>query len=281
MKTGVIIQARMASTRLPGKVAKELPYGSGITVLEQVIRRIKKCSLVDKVIVATTESSLDNIVVKLAKKNGADVFRGESEDVLARYRDAALKYGLTTIVRITSDCPCVDYEMVDRMIRRHLSARVDYTANMLSRTYPAGFDIEAFSMSALERLHKLSDLKSDREHVTMYIRNHLSDFSYLSVEAPASTRSSGSRVTLDTYDDYVFLCSLYDMLYSRDHFFGFKDVIKVIAEKPWLSSINRRSLGKKIHHGLKEELKEAATILDLQELPHAAALLRDILAKMR
>ena len=135
MKIGAIIQARTASTRLPGKVLKELPCGSGITVLEQVIRRLKGSSRIDDIIVATTKDVEDEKIVEIADKEGVGWFRGSRDDVLSRYFLAAGENDLDIIVRITSDCPCMDPEVVDCVIESYVRGeRMDYVSNTLKRT---------------------------------------------------------------------------------------------------------------------------------------------------
>ena len=120
MKIGAIIQARSSSTRFPAKVLKELPYGSGITVLQQVIRRLKNSNIIDDVIVATTTEREDKNIVKVAQREDIKWFRGSKEDVLSRYYLAAKQNKLDTIVRITSDCPCIDPKIIDSIIGKHL-----------------------------------------------------------------------------------------------------------------------------------------------------------------
>lgn len=279
MKTGAIIQARMSSTRLPGKVAKELPYGSGITVLEQVAGRLKRCRTVDEVIVAATTDREDAGLGRLARKAGAKFFRGPGEDVLARYYYAAEKFGLDTVVRITSDCPCADPALVDGLVRTHLNRKADYTANVVKLTYPDGYDAEVFSFAALKAAHEKARETAAREHVTSYLRERPGTFRVVSVEAPAWGRRPELRVTLDTPDDYLLLCAVYDNLYSAARPFSFREVLDLFRRKPWLEEINRRSLAKKKFSGRREEFKQAAALLELQELHKAAAAMKKLLRK--
>ena len=279
MKIGAIIQARMSSTRLPGKITKELPYGSGITALGQVIGRLKKCRSLDEIIVATTTDKTDAGVPSLAKRAGAKAFRGSLEDVLARYYMAAKKFNLDIIVRITGDCPCVDPEMVDALVRRHLATKSDYTANVVKLTYPDGFDIEVFNFAALGAAYEQAREVSDREHVTSYLRNRPKLFKIVSCEAPAGFRRLGMRVTLDTAEDYTLLCAVYDYLYSPRKAFTFREVTHLLEKKPWLQLINKSSLAKQVFKDRKEELKRAITLLELWELGGAAAVLKKQLKK--
>ena len=150
MKIGAIIQARTSSTRLPGKILKELPYGSGITVLGQVIRRLKRAKKLNEVVVATTLEREDSKIVDLTKKEKTKYFRGDKEDVLSRYYLAAKENKINVIVRVTSDCPCIDPEIVDLTIEKHLQTKADYTSNNLKRTYPHGLDTEVISFETLK-----------------------------------------------------------------------------------------------------------------------------------
>lgn len=274
MKIGAIIQARMSSKRLPGKITKELPYGSGITALGQVIGRLKKCRTLDEIIVATTTDKTDAGVPALAKKAGAKDFRGSLDDVLARYYLAAKKFRLDVIVRITGDCPCVDPVLVDTLVRRHLVAKADYTANVVKLTYPDGLDIEVFNFAALETAYERAREVADREHVTSWLRHHPELFKIVSCEAPGGFRWPEMRVTLDTTEDYTLLCAVYDYLYTPHKAFSFREVTRLLEKKPWLQLINKRSLSKQVFKDRQEELKRAITVLELQELDEAVTVLK-------
>lgn len=237
-RTGVIIQARTSSTRLPGKVLKALPYGGPLTVVEQVIRRAKKAGGIGEVIVATSTESSDDPLEALAAKQDTPCFRGSLRDVLGRYRQAAERYDLDIIVRITADCPCLDPGIVERVLQEHLRTGADYTANVLERTYPVGYDVEVFNRAILERLDEEAKEPSGREHVTLYVRNHRQWFKTVNVVAPQAVTAPARRVTLDTWRDYVLLCAVYDALYAQDPWFGVEAVTRLFQEKPWLEGIN-------------------------------------------
>ena len=166
---GAIIQARTSSTRLPGKVLLELPYGSGITVLQQVIRRLKQSKKIDTIVVATTEDRADDAIVDIASREGVLSFRGSKDNVLERYYQAAKAFGLETIVRITSDCPCIDASVVDTTIDQYFTANADYSSISAARTFPHGLDHEVFSFAALETTYKNATEDYEKEHVTPYI----------------------------------------------------------------------------------------------------------------
>jgi len=274
MNIGIIIQARTSSTRLPKKVLLKLPYDSNFTVLDQVIMRCKFSKLSQKVIVATTNDKEDDEIVKIAKKNKVLYFRGSKEDVLSRYYYAAKENKLDAIVRITSDCPFIDYKIVDELIKFFIKNKCDYSSNTIKRTYPHGLDCEVFSFSAIEKsFNECKDIEI-REHVTPHIYNNDKNFSVKSLNAPKKFNRPEIRVTLDTEEDYALCCVLYDYLYKDGKYFGCNEIINLFDKKPWLYLINKKVVQKKIFKNKKEEFKEALKILKLQELNNAGEVIR-------
>lgn len=274
MKIAAVVQARSRSTRLPGKVFKELPFASGVTVLEQVLRRLKKVSQLDKIVVATTTSTEDNNIISVAERQAVQWFRGSEEDVLARYYLASKENGLDIVVRITADCPCIDPEVVGSVIERHISTKADFTSNVLNRTFPHGLDTEVINFDALEKAHFQAGQAFEREHVCPYIyKTNPQMFKISSVEAPAPMSAPDIRVTLDTEDDYTLLCAVFDCLYPKNEFFGAEDIVRLFREKPWLKAINEKVTQKRLFDSEEEEIKEAVRILDLQELKSASKIL--------
>ena len=270
MKIGAIVQARTASTRLPKKVLKELPYGSGITVLEQVIRRLKRSKLLDEIIVATTTNPEDNPIVEISKREKVNYFRGSEKNVLERYYLCAKENKVDTIVRITSDCPCIDWNIVDKVIEKHLQAKADYTSNTIRRTFPHGLDVEVVSFKALEIAYCEASEDFEKEHVCPYIHTtNREKFKIVSVEAPDYLTAPDIRITLDTEEDYALLCAVFDYLYPQNNYFKAIDIINLFKEKPWLKLINKKVLQKKVFLSLEEELEEAKKLLELQELKRA------------
>ena len=270
MKIAAIIQARISSTRLPGKVLKELPFNSGITCLEQVIRRLKKSKKIDDIVIATTEDKEDNEIVDIAKKEDVKYFRGSKENVLSRYYFAAKKNNIDVVVRITSDCPCIDVDITDLTIDAHINKVADYTSNSLTRTYPHGLDVEVFNFNALEEAYKNATKYYEKEHVTPYIYRNPQKFKINIVKAPKELYASDIRITLDTEEDYALLCAVFDYLYPKNEYFNAYDIVNLFnKEKPWLKLINKKVVQKKILNTLEEEIKEAIKILDLQDLKRA------------
>jgi spore coat polysaccharide biosynthesis protein SpsF len=158
-----IIQARFNSTRLPGKVLLDL---GGKTVLERVVERVSGSHLIDKIVVATTIREDDSRIAQLCSMKGICVYRGSEDDVLDRYYQAATTGRASHVVRITADCPLIDPEIIDRVIKTHLDNKADYTSNVLKETFPDGQDVEIFTFQALDRAWKEARLPSQREHVT-------------------------------------------------------------------------------------------------------------------
>jgi spore coat polysaccharide biosynthesis protein SpsF len=269
-KIAAIVQARTASTRLPKKVLLELPYGSGITVLEQVIRRLKKSKLLDEIIVATTTSLEDDPIVEISKAERVKYFRGSEKNVLERYYLCAKENKVDIVVRITSDCPCVDWNVVDMMIKEHLQKQADYTSNTLQRTFPHGLDVEVISFEALEKAYRRASKDFEKEHVCPYIHTiNRKGFKIVSVKAPSTLTAPDIRITLDVEEDYALLCAVFDYLYPQNNYFQATDIINLFKEKPWLKLINKKVLQKKFLQTLEEELEEAKKLLELQDLKRA------------
>lgn len=275
MNVGVIIQARTSSARLPRKVLKELPYGSGITVLQQIIRRLKRSKRLDDVIVATSMQAPDGQIAALGREENVKTFRGDLDNVLGRYYAAASEHQLDVVVRITGDCPCVDAEIVDEAVEKHVREGADYTSNVVHRSYPAGFDVEVFNFTVLEEVYRKAQDAVDQEHVTLYIHKHADEFKMEHIAAPPSLHCPQRRLTLDTAEDYVALCAVYDFLYEQDQYFGARRVINLFNEKPWLDMINANVAGKKALNTLEEELNEIVRIARLQDLKRAKVYLEE------
>ena len=267
MKIGAIIQARTSSTRLPGKVLKYLPYNSKVTVLGQVIRRLKKSSLLDMIIVATSTDIIDERIVDIAVKENVTVFRGSLDNVLERYYLAAVEYDLDLVVRVTSDCPCIDPGIVDYAVINHLESAADYTSNSLIRSFPHGLDVEVFNFNVLEKAYLEATHDFEQEHVTPFIyKSNPESFTINNISADEEITAPDIRITLDTIEDYALLCTVYDYLYPTDNFFNIGDIVNLFKVKPWLKLINKNILAKKSFNNFDDELLEALKLLELQEL---------------
>jgi spore coat polysaccharide biosynthesis protein SpsF len=277
---GAIIQARTSSTRLPGKVLLELPYGSGITVLQQVIRRLKQSKKIDTIVVATTEDKADDAIVDIASREGVSSFRGSKENVLERYYLAAKTFGLDTIVRITSDCPCIDASLVDATIGHYYAENADYSSISATRTFPHGLDNEVFSFAVLEMAYKNAAKDYEKEHVTPYIyKTNPDKFKISFLDAPGGLCRPDIRVTLDTEEDYVLLCAVFDYLYGVNQFFDAVKIVSLFDQKPWLALISRKVIQKKVLDSLEDEVAEALRVLEFQDLGRVKDLLVEYVSK--
>ena len=220
-----IIQARIGSSRLPGKVLLPL---SGKTVLEHVISRVRASRMVTSILVATSTASADKKIVDLCKRSGVAVFCGSEDDVLDRFYRAAETVKPEHIVRITADCPLMDTKIIDRVIAEHAAKGADYTTNTLPPTYPDGEDVEVMKIEALKKAWKEAALPSEREHVTPYIRKHPEYFKLENVAY--ATDLSAKRWTLDEEDDYRFLKAVFGSLYRRNSLFGMEEVLDLLKK---------------------------------------------------
>lgn len=235
IKTAVIIQARMTSTRLPGKVLMEI---EGKSMLWHVVERLKFCRTISDIILAIPDSKENNALEGFAKSNDIKYFRGSEEDVLSRYYETAKKFKCDVVARITSDCPVIDPETADLVINEHLNSDYDYTSNTLERTFPRGLDVEVFNFKALERAYKDAKEAHQREHVTPYIYEHPEIFRLQSVRAEGIFKRPELRLTVDTKEDMALIKEIYKYLYNPDEIFGAGKIIELFSKKPELAEIN-------------------------------------------
>jgi len=234
-KVVAIIQARVGSTRLPKKVLKKI---AGKPMLWHVIDRVKKAKLVDEVVLATTTKEEDKPLLKLAKESGVKSYAGSEDDVLDRYFRAAVEFGADVIVRVTADCPLIDPEIVDKVIKYFLDGSFDYVSNVrIKPTYPNGLDVGVFSFDALEKAWKEAKKLSEREHVTPYIWNHPEMFKLGNVGHEKDL--SEMRWTVDTDKDLKFVREVYKRLYKKGRIFLMKDVLKLLEKQSELAEINK------------------------------------------
>lgn len=230
-----IVQARLGSTRLPGKVLMDI---EGQPMLLRVVNRARQARSLDKVIVATSNKAGDDEIENCCVKAGIDCFRGSENDVLDRYYQAAHYYKAETIARITADCPLLDPDVIDRVVEVFLAGRYDYVSNVLRYTYPDGLDVEVFSFQALERAWKESAKLMEREHVTPYLRNSKL---FKTVNVENSENLSDHRWTVDKASDLEFVRKVFQ--YSKDHSdLKMKDVLEILKEHPELMRINNDSI---------------------------------------
>jgi spore coat polysaccharide biosynthesis protein SpsF len=223
----------MGSSRLPGKVLADI---AGDTMLARVVGRLRAARTIDEVVIATTTNGGDEAVVTEARRLGAAVFRGPEDDVLARYIGAARRYYAGVVVRVTSDCPLLDPEVVDRVVHDLREARADYASNTHVRTYPRGLDVEAMYHDTLERIGRLATSQPAREHVTALLMESPELFSIRQVKAERD--DSDLRWTVDTLHDLVLVQALYDRLDLGIQILPYRDVVAHVRKHPELTTVN-------------------------------------------
>jgi spore coat polysaccharide biosynthesis protein SpsF len=244
MQILAITQARISSTRLPAKVLKRL--GSA-TVLDLHLKRVKKSKLISSFLVATTDEVRSSEIEAIAEKNGFESFRGDENDVLDRFYQAAKITRPDLVVRVTSDCPLIDPTFIDDLITKFIESGADYACNCLSPTLPDGMDAEVFKFSALEDAWKNAKKKSEREHVTPYIRDS-GKFKILSVTYAHDW--GGLRMTLDTEEDYAVLQGLVENCGEEG---SCQEYVSYLVGHPELKAIN--SVYER-NEGYKKSLRE-------------------------
>src|SRR5438270_5909567 len=231
----------MGSTRLPGKVLKDL---GGQSVLARVVARLRRSRLIHELLVATTDLPADDAIVAECNCLSVQAFRGDQDDVLDRYFRAAQSVEADLVVRITSDCPLIDPEITDKTVAAFLQAQPDYASNALTRTYPRGLDTEVISFKALARAWHEARKPYEREHVTPFIYEHPDEFKVLSVTGDEDL--SGNRWTVDTAEDMEFVRAIYSRFQASDAF-SWRDVIDLLRREPQLAELNREVVQKALH----------------------------------
>lgn len=243
MKVEIYVQARMGSTRLPGKVLKTV---LDKPLLAYLVERLNRCKEADAVAILTTILPIDDVIVDFCKKNKILCYRGPDEDVLSRYYQVAKQRKPDAIVRVTGDCPLIDPVVVDNVIRQYKEAKpsYDYVSNSLERTYPRGLDVEIFSYEVLEKA--FTDAKKDfeREHVTPYLYMHPEIFKLKNVSSPI--RLDQHRWTVDTPEDFELISLILKHLYPKNPNFSTEDILDLLQQHPDWSKINANIIQKKL-----------------------------------
>jgi len=231
-----ILQARMSSTRLPGKVLKE---AGGRVLLDRMVERARRAKTVDRVVVATTTDSSDDAIAAFCTDNEIEFTRGSLQDVLDRYYQAARQYQADIVVRLTGDCPLIDPDLIDEVVNALIHASADFACNRLpppfKRTYPIGLDVEAATFSALQRAWQEAKEKHEREHVMPYLYEVPGRFKV--VQLNLAEDLGHLRWTLDTPEDLEFLQTVYAMLDNRNDF-TWREVLNLVRQHPGLQEIN-------------------------------------------
>ncbi len=231
-----LIQARMGSSRFPGKVLEDL---AGRPMLWHVVNRVRKAAKVDKVVVATTDRDVDDPVAQFCEEEGIVFFRGSESDVLDRFYQAAKANHADVVVRITADCPLIDGAVIDKVLERFQRGDCDYACNIIRYTYPDGLDTEVCSFAALERAWREAKKPSEREHVTPYLRTDR--FRTANVESEIPVSPADFRWTVDHPEDLEFVRKLY-AAFSDNGDFGFREVFDLLKERPDLATIQAETI---------------------------------------
>ncbi len=241
MKKVAIIQARMGSTRLAGKILSKL---EDKLMLEHIHTRLTKCSNLDEIIIATTTENNDDIVEEFAQKNSYKYFRGSSPDVLNRYYETAKQYSADVVVRITADCPLICPKLVDQDVELYMSGDYDLVSPRSADGLIRGLDNETLSFKLLEKLNSTVTDVSEREHVTLHITHNPDTYKILSPEIDEYYKRK-YRLTVDEKDDFRLIEEIYKRLYKAGEIIDIKDVTKLLDQNPELANMNKHVEQKK------------------------------------
>lgn len=235
IKVGAIIQARRGSTRLRDKVFLDL---EGKPLLEHVISRLKSSKLLNEIIIATTTAADDDLIESWCSTKNVKIFRGSEENVLRRYYEAAKKFNIDIIVRITADDPFKDYRLIDEAVELLIENNLDFVCNNSPVSYPEGLDVEVMTFGALEKsyLNAISDF--DKEHVTQYIHKNKNNFNVFNIENDEDL--SSHRWTLDTSEDYEFAKRIYTELYKDGEIFLREEIFDLLQKTPSIMELNKK-----------------------------------------
>ncbi len=234
MKNLAIIQARLSSSRLPGKVLKKV---LGKPIILYQLERVLKSKLINKVIIATSIEKSDDDLCKLCLKNNIDFYRGSLNDVLSRFYNTYKQFGPSeNIIRLTGDCPLIDPKIIDKVILKHLNSNFDYTSNTIQPSWPDGFDVEVINSKILEVVNENAKTPYDREHVTSYIYKNKQTFKLQNISN--SKDWSKIRLTLDFKEDFELIKTIISELYPTNANFKTSDIFKFLNKNAELSNLN-------------------------------------------
>ncbi|APD05871.1 uncharacterized protein UJ101_00319 [Flavobacteriaceae bacterium UJ101] len=242
-KIAAVIQARMGSTRLPGKILKKLPYSSKTTIIDVIIDRIGASKYINAIEVVTSINKKDDQLENHIKtKNNISLFRGDENDVLSRFVAVQSKFKYDYIVRLTADNPCVHHELIDKVINDHIEKKADYTYSI---SYPLGMNIEVISGYCFENLQEDKLTLEEKEHVTLFFKNNpnhyklnfFKDFHYSGLDK--------LRLTVDTKEDYLTQCALFKY-FQPNIAFNLDDIVMLYEREHWIFEINKEIIQKKV-----------------------------------
>lgn len=236
MRKVVSIEARMRSTRLPGKVLKPI---LGRPMLELMIERVRRAKLVDDIVVATTDHESCDPIEQQAKKSGVLCYRGSEEDVLGRVVEALTFAKAEAAIVLTGDMPVIDPQLIDLVVGKYLESSVDYCANSLAHSYPRGMGVQVLRTSRLVEASKETNDPFHREHATLYIREHPELFGHLNILSNLPPEVAHWRLCVDTIEDFELITKIYESLYSGNPAFSLNDMMDLFARHPEFLKINQ------------------------------------------
>ena len=228
MKIVATIEARMTSSRLPGKVL--MPAG-GVPMLKHLVTRLEAVTSIQEIVLATTNNKTDDPLVEFAKQENINYYRGSEDDVMLRIIEAAESVNADIVVEITGDCPIIDPQIVEQTIRMFKAHNADYVSNAHIRSYPDGMDTQVFLLEALKRSASMTDDSLDHEHVSLHIRNHHEIFSHIYLIAPPELHWPELGLTLDEEDDYKLLKKIIEYFGKDNRLFSCLDTCRLLREK--------------------------------------------------
>lgn len=236
MKIVAIVEARMTSSRLPGKVLLEVLE---VPMLGRLINRLKQVPLIDQIVIATTTNSEDDKICSLASNYGVSHYRGSENDVMSRVLEAGLEAQADVIVEITGDCPIIDPDIIKDVIQHFLNGNYDYASNSNVRSYPDGMDVQVFSIETLiDSFNSTFDLLH-REHVTLHIRQNPDRYRLLDILAKREFEFPELGLTLDTKEDFLLIEKIITHLEPRDLYFGLVEILNLLEAFPEMKELNK------------------------------------------
>jgi len=254
----IVVQARTSSTRLPGKILKDL---GGQPLLLRMMERLRRVRTPARCVVAMTTDPDDDVIESLCARHGVERYRGHPTDLLDRHYRAARAFGASTVAKIPSDCPLIDPAVVDRVLARFERGDCDYASNLHPASYPDGNDVEVMGIDALEAAWREAVLPMEREHTTPFIWERPERFRLANVDwqddrgVAMPDRSMSHRWTIDYREDYDFIRSVFEELYPSNPGFGLGDILALLDRRPELWAINARYCGVNWYRDHLHELK--------------------------
>ena len=241
MKIVATIEARMTSSRLPGKVL--LPV-DGVPLLGHLVRRLRAVPSLSDIVLATTVNPTDDVLVTFARDFGIRCFRGSEDDVMGRVVGAAASAAADVVVEITGDCPLIDPQIVETVIRTFRANDADYVSNAHVRSFPDGMDVQVFRLATLQKSAAMTTAPLDREHVTLHIRNHPELFRPVHVVAPPALHWPELGLTLDEPGDYALIQQVMEHLGPANPLFGCGEILTLLRANPTWVELNRNVVRK-------------------------------------